>query len=241
MPMHAARRRQIRSIFEKFLQRRIAAVSKLQLEDLDINPYLIRVLSHELGLNNSRSIVQWLLAQRMERGMVTSFGLALQDAAKVFSEGTGVEGADVMVRKKGVRYYIQVKSGPNTVPKDLAARITDLLRSAQKRNEGSAVLYGMCYGNKDQVSSIVKKYVGEAGHVRWLSGREFWEFVSDDPECFHEIFQIAAEVGESFRDPHGRSLSQVIDQKLAELTAEFEDRYGKGGDSMWHKILEANT
>jgi predicted RecB family endonuclease len=61
--------------------------------------------------------VQWLVSQRLERGAVTSFGSALQEVAKVFSEGTGVEGADVLKTKGGTHYHIQVKSGPNTVPR----------------------------------------------------------------------------------------------------------------------------
>lgn len=42
----------------------------------------------------------------------------------------------------------------------------------------------------DRVSSIVRKYV----EVEWIIGREFWEFVSDDPNCLDEIYAIATEV-----------------------------------------------
>jgi hypothetical protein len=52
--------------------------------------------------------VTWLVNQRLERGTVTAFGLALQEAAKVFSEGSAVEGADIMKTKSGRHYYIQV-------------------------------------------------------------------------------------------------------------------------------------
>ena len=69
---------------------------RLKIGDLDINPFLIRILSHELELNSSETIVRWLIGQRLERGAVTSFGMALQDAAKVFSEGSGVERTDIL-------------------------------------------------------------------------------------------------------------------------------------------------
>jgi hypothetical protein len=124
------KRRQIQQIFEDFLRGRAQAIRRLRIEDLDINPFRIRLLSRELGLQDARSIVRWLVSQRLERGMVTSFGLALQKAAQVFSEGTGVEGADVLKTHEGRHYYIQVKSGPNPVPKEQAMRIADLLRSA---------------------------------------------------------------------------------------------------------------
>ena len=179
--------------------------------------------------------------QRLERGIVTSFGIALQNAASVFSEGTGVEGADVLKTKAGTHYYIQIKSGPNTIPKDLGVRIAQLLRSAQRRNRGSVALYGMCYGSREQVSSIVRKYVHDEGGVNWLSGREFWEFISDDLHCIDEIYQIAAEVGESSKGRDGQSLSETLESKIGELTAQFETLYGKSGDMMWDSLLKHNS
>lgn len=184
MPLPSDTKKQIYEIFEAFLQNQARAIQRLRIEDLNINPFLIRILAKEMGLKDAASIVKWLISQRLERGMVTSFGLALQEAAKVFSEGTGVEGADILKTKEGRRHYIQVKSGPNTVPKDLGVRISQLLRSAQRRNRGSVALFGMCYGSKEQVSSVVRKYVEHEGGISWLSGREFWEFISDVPECF---------------------------------------------------------
>lgn len=241
MSLDVEKRQQIEQVFREFLLNRIKTVRRLKLENLDINPFLVRLLSHELGLDNSEAIVRWLVGQRLERGTVTSFGRALQDAARVFSEGTGVEGADILKTKKGRHHHIQVKSGPNTIPKDLGVRIAQLLRSAQRRNRGSLALYGMCYGSKARVSSIVRKYVQEEGGVDWVSGREFWEFISDDPECLEEVYAIAAEVSETFKDPKGQSLSEVIDVKMKELIKEFGKTYGKSGSSMWKKLLKENS
>jgi hypothetical protein len=241
MPLDVEKRKQIEQIFKKFLVNRVKTVHRLKMTDLDVNPFLIRILSNELGLDNSEAIVRWLVNQRLERGTVTSFGIALQDAAKVFSEGTGVEGADILKIKKGKHHHIQVKSGPNTVPKDLGVRIAQLLRSAQRRNRGSLALYGMCYGSRAKVSSIVRKYVQEEGGIDWISGREFWEFISDDPRCLEEIYGIAAEVGKEFKDPKGQSLSEVINTKIEELTKEFEKIYGKSGSDMWENLLEGNS
>lgn len=142
MPLDDAARQDIRAIFEQFVRKRIQAIRRLKMKHLNINPFLIRILASELGLNSADAIVRWLVNQRLERGMVTAFGKALQEAAMVFSEGTGVEGADIMKTKQGRHYYIQVKSGPNTIPKDLGVQISRLLRSAQRRNEGSVALCG---------------------------------------------------------------------------------------------------
>ncbi len=237
MPLTPEQRTVIRSIFEDFLRQRIARVQELSITDLNINPFLIRLLAAQMGFQDTRSLVTWLVQQRLERGTVTAFGQAIQKVAQVFSEGTGVEGADIMKTKAGRHHYIQVKSGPNTIPKDMAARISQLLRSAQRRNRGSVALLGMTYGNPEQVSSIVRKYM----EVDWLIGRKFWEFISDDPECMAEIYAIAGEVGDTFETEEGYTLAEVIEKKLDELTQEFEEEYGKELSDVWTHLLEKNS
>lgn len=241
MPIDEDKKREIRQIFQRFLQRRAGVIHRLKIDDLHVNPFLIRIMAKEMGWNDARSIVRWLVGQRLERGTVTSFGLTLQEAAQVFSEGTGVEGADILKTKAGVRYYIQVKSGPNTIPKDLGVRIAQLLRSAQRRNRGSTPLFGMCYGSKEQVSSIVRQYVQNEGGVDWITGREFWEFISDEPDCIEEVYAIAAEVGGTFRNEQGHSLSEILEAKIDELTIEFERLYGPPGEDMWKNLLDRNS
>lgn len=89
LPIGVEKKKQIEEIFGRFLLNRVETVRRLRIEDLDINPFLIRILSYQFGLDSPEAIVRWLVGQRLERGAVTSFGIALQDAAKVFSEGTG--------------------------------------------------------------------------------------------------------------------------------------------------------
>ena len=60
MPLYIEKRRQIEQIFKKFLLNRVKTVRRLKMADLDINPFLIRILSHELRLDNSKAIVKWL-------------------------------------------------------------------------------------------------------------------------------------------------------------------------------------
>jgi len=241
MRIDAKKRVKIKQVFQNFIANRAKTIRRLKIQDLNINPFLIRILSKEMGLNDSKAIVKWLVNQRMERGTVTSFGNALQDAAKVFSEGTGVEGADILKTKKTRHYHIQVKSGPNTIPKDLGVRISQLLRSAQRRNRGSVALFGMCYGSKEQVSGIVKKYVEKEGGVDWLTGKEFWEFISDEPSCIEEIYELAAEVAENFRDSQGQTLSGILNNKIEELQKQFEELYGDKAERIWSNLLTHNS
>ena len=235
--MDESQRQRIRQILVDFLCRRLSRIEQLTLDDLDINPFLLRLLSHEMQINDARSIVEWLVSQRFERGTVTSFGDTLEKIARVFGETTGVEGADLMLTREGRHYYIQVKSGPNTVPKDLAAKISELLHSAQQRNFGAVALFGMCYGSPRRVSSIVRRYVT----VPYKVGRNFWAFLSGEENCIDQIYAIAAEVSETFRDPKGRSLREALGQKIEELTHEFVQRYGESGPEMWKKLLQENS
>ncbi len=237
MALDATKREQIRQIFQTFLEERVRTIRRLEIDDLHINPFLIRLLARELELNDARAIVNWLVWQRAFTGANTSFGFRLQDIATLFSEGTGAEGADILKTREGRRHYIQVKSGPSTMDKDAVARISELLLSVQRRNRGSVALIGMCYGTREQVMSTVKKY----SEVEWLIGREFWEFISDDPECVEEIYRIAGEVSETFRDSQGETLAEVLRTKVEELTREFHSRYGWSGEEMWQRLLERNV
>jgi len=241
MGLGTKQRDEIRRVLEKFLRDRARTIRKLKIDDLNLNPFLIRLLSAQMGLEDAGSIVRWLVSQRLERGTVTSFGKTLESIAKLFSEGTGAEGADVVKTKDAVRHYVQVKSGPNTIDKDAGIIIARQLKSAQRRNRGSVALFGMCYGTKEQVSGIVRQYVDSEGGVDWKSGREFWEFISDSPGCIDEIYETGTKVGREFEDIQGQSIVEILDAKIRGLTREFELRYGKRGKAMWRRILDINS
>lgn len=155
--MNAEQRARVYQAFAEFLQGRADTLRKLKLADLEFNAFLLRLYSgpHGLGLADAPSIIRWRLAQRMERGTVTSLGSAFQRAAVAFADQTGVEGSDIVkIKRAGIRsqtYYIQLKSGPNTVPKDLAVTTRELLRRAQQFNRGSVPIYGVAYGSYQQI------------------------------------------------------------------------------------------
>ena len=243
--MNAEQSEKVRQAFTSFMQNRVRKLRALRLNKIEFNPFLIRLFSgpHGLALNDARRIISWRIAQHMERGTVTSFGDAFQKAAGAFCDQTGVEGSDlVKIKRAGARsqtYYIQLKSGPNTVPKDLAVVTRELLQRAQTFNRGSVPIYATAYGSTAQVSNVVKKYVEGRG-VQVLAGREFWEFISDEPGCIDEVYSIAAEVARDFRDEKGQSLQDVLKETEERLVREFEDQYGSG-TQMWKTLLDRNS
>jgi len=64
MTINKGKQNQIELIFSKFLSNRIKTVRKLKLADLDINPFLIRILSQEIGLK-CQDIVHWFLCHEI--------------------------------------------------------------------------------------------------------------------------------------------------------------------------------
>jgi len=88
---------------------------------------------------------------------------------------------------------------------------------------------------------FLKVYVDWARKPDWVSGRAFWEFISDDAKCIDKTYAIAAEVGRTFRDAGGQTLSQIIESKTQELEREFVRRYGREPDATWGSLLRRKT
>ncbi len=175
-----------------------------------------------------------MINERLERSVVTSFGARIQKIAKMIGgKGTGVEGGDIFIEKKGKRYYIQMKAGPNTPNKDLVNMINQLLRSATRRNAGSIALLGMTYGKREKVSNIIKKY----SHVDWKIGREFWDFIGGKGIA-NEIYRIIDEVNKEYSE-QGLTFKELYERKLQSLENAIRDIYGED-ENMWQRLFDDN-
>lgn len=177
-----------------------------------------------------------MINERLERSVVTSFGSRIQKIAKLIGgKGTGVEGGDIFIERKGKRYYIQMKAGPNTPNKDLVGMINKLLLSATRRNAGSIALLGMTYGKRENVSNIIRGY----SQIDWKIGKEFWEFIGNKGIA-QEIYKVIAEVNLEFKEKEkGKTFSQLYDEKLYELEEAIREKYGEG-EEMWEKLFRDN-
>lgn len=178
-----------------------------------------------------------MVSQRTERGAVTSYGTRIQKIAqRITTRGTGVEGADICKEKNDRRYYIQMKAGPNTPDKDIVQQINTLLQGAVRRNHGSVALLGMTYGKRERVSSIIQRY----SQIDWLIGKEFWEFISDDPEFVNRFFEIVQDISDNYVPDGGLPYHDRYLQKVDELTSQITSKYGDGGPEMWERIFQDN-
>lgn len=241
MPLTAEQRERALGHYRRFLRRRVVNLERLTLADLSFNVVLLRANATMLELHDAGTLLRYRLAQRVERGSVTAFGTTLQAIAKdIAGHATGVAGADIMLVKDNRHYYIQVKSGPDTANRDIAQNIGSLLNAARARDPDAVCMFGVCYARPEQISGIVKGQLQRAG-VGLRVGREFWEFISDDPECLNELLALAGEAaGEA--PPGQASFADRVEQKLDGLVTEFRDRYGQTlDDRAWERFLADNS
>ena len=75
----------IRTHFETFLDKKITAIMDLTLSEIDVNPFLMSTIHHQLNLKTSQDLSKWMIMQRLERSMVTGFGSTLQNIAYVLT------------------------------------------------------------------------------------------------------------------------------------------------------------
>jgi hypothetical protein len=241
MALTPDQRNRIRKTFAAFLDRRARNLKRLTLDDMKFNVVHLRTIATMLDFETPKDLLRYRLAQYLERGSVTAWGHALQAAAREISgSGSGVEGADIEVTDDGRRHFVQVKSGPDTANKDIAQNISTLLNAARARDPSAICVLGVCYGRPEQISGFSQGEFQSRGVVLKI-GREFWEFISGDPDCLTEVLELAAEAAEG-RVAGEATFADLVETKVQELTAEFETRYGTTlNDKTWAKFLADNS
>lgn len=213
MPLTAEQRDRALGHFRRFLRQRVVNLEQLTFADFTFNVVLLRANATMLELRDPETLLRYRLAQRVERGSVTAFGSTLQAIAKdIAGHATGVAGADIMLVRGDRHYYIQIKSGPDTANRDIAQNIGALLNAARARDPDAVCMFGVCYARPEQISGIVNSQLQRAG-VGLKVGREFWEFISGDPECLNELLVLAAEVAGEGEEGEA-SFAKRVEQKL---------------------------
>lgn len=219
----------IRLHFERFLSTKIQSLEELSLSEMSINPFLIAVVGDQIGVGNSGDLARWMVLQRIERGTSTAFGATLKHVAREFCNADPLPGMDGRIERGGSVYNLLITSGPKH---NYAAvhRMRDRLQSTKSDEPDSVPVLGMCYGNASSVGHMTKKYVGG---IRQIAGREFWTFVSDDPDCYQNIIEIAVTAHNYVRSDTQVTLEELIRRKIAYVADELESmRRSDDGDRL---------
>ena len=219
---------------EKFLDKQFRAIAGLSLADFEINPFLIAAIKNQLNMSTPHDLANWMVRQRLERSMVTGFGLTLQSIAKEFSNEKPLPKFTARISRGGSTYNLIVKSGPRH---NLAVTqtIQSTLLLSKKSEPDSIPIFGMCYGNNDTVGGIVRKH---ADQVEQLVGREFWAFISGHPDCHHTILTLAADVGGHYTNQDGYTLANMAERKIAHIEGELKKSYGDSPAHFWKGVLD---
>jgi hypothetical protein len=219
--MNQKQRQAIKKQFEKMAESPYKVLAEIDIEDLDFNPFLLRAL----GLDTPEAIAEFMVGQRLERSLVTSLGKRIQNAARALAEGTGTEGGDILVRRGGKKYCVEIKAGPNNINKAMMKQMNADLKSARRRDPDLVGLLGMAYGHPDRVSGIIRGYAD----IEYRSGRAFWTLVTGVSDTADEVYKLADEVSREAVARHGgkhyRSLVKEREKAVAE---QIRAKYGDG-------------
>ena len=217
-----------------FLETRLRTIQKISLDDFEINSFLISAAREQLGMKNQKDLARWIVNQRSERGLVTSFGRTLQNVAKAFTNEATTPGFTMTLKKNGKKYNILVTSGPNPYAKRQAVDVRKQFEDSIEANLKSVPVLGMCYGNDEVIGTIIKT---ELKGMKYYAGRKFWEFISGEKGCRDEILEIISETAANFQDLDNKSILSVINKKINDVEEELCDKYGKDEKKFWKNLF----
>ncbi|MBT4153368.1 MAG: hypothetical protein HOE53_01840, partial [Candidatus Magasanikbacteria bacterium] len=172
-----------------FLKRQIEMLESISFQNMDINPFLMKVLD----LNTPQSIVEFNLYQTVTRSIVTSWGNAVEKllircgATKVdkkYDTGNRGKRPDIQKKNGDKLTLIQVKSGPNTMNVGMVESLNDVIQDYNVKEPNVDFLLGMTYGTRDRISSQIRNNMKDF-ETKSLIGKEFWDFISGEKN-FHK-------------------------------------------------------
>ena len=155
------------------------------------NPFLSRAP----GLR-SREAKQFALRQRVERSLVTSFGTLMQELIKVLNHEAGREDIDLVLRKDGRNYYIQLKSGPQGFTRPALRKTRPSFQKLKQEEPDAVTVIAMVYGTRKQLSPIWGKEAQQAADML-LVGKEFWDFFFGKG-TYQQLLKVFEQAGREF-------------------------------------------
>lgn len=173
-----------------FHQRRLKNLSKLQLKKVlrRKNPYLFRAKN----VTTAGDLIKGILDAHLSSQEETIFGdflegLAIFICGKVFGGWkSGIPGIDLELEKDGVRYIVNIKSGPNWGNSRQISKMKQDFNEAKKTLRTSRsnlrieAINGCCYGRSGKI---------DRGDYYKLCGQAFWLFISGNSSLYTDIIE----------------------------------------------------
>lgn len=224
---------------EIFHQKRIASLDKLQLKTVlkKKNPYLFRAKA----LTTSESIIRALTDAFISSNEETIFGDWLEGLAifinqKVFGgRKSGIAGIDLEFDNDGIRYIVNIKSGPNWGNSSQIEKMKTDFKTASRtlRTSNSKLqivaVNGCCYGKDNNP---------DKGDYFKYCGQHFWKFISDNSELFVEIIEPLGHKAFEKNEAFSVSYAQTINKFTREFANDF---CSENGTINWEKLVRFNS
>lgn len=209
----------------EFLLSQIIMVRELSLDSFDINPLLAKALNFD----TPKKVIAFNVYQTITRSVVTSWGDMVEEIAKFSGcrdndeviEGKTGTNFDLVKELDGVDYYIQVKSGPNTMNVGMVTSLNEAIKHVEEKRHNARGILGMTYGTRSRISAqILGNLVG--ANTRMKVGREFWDFISEKKDFHKDLFRL---LELSSADILENSFIELVEAKITELEQSWKEKY----------------
>jgi hypothetical protein len=222
-----------------FHAKRISSLDSLKLSNVlkRKNPYLFKakyVLTAE-------QIIKGLVDAHISSNEETIFGDWLEGLAifinnKVYDGWkSGIQGIDLEFDNNGIRYIVNIKSGPNWGNSSQISKMKADFRTAQRtlRTSNSKLsivcVNGCCYGRDNN---------HDKGDYSKYCGQRFWEFISGNPDLYTEIIEP---LGHKARERNDDFI-QAYSKRINKFTMEFGKQFCDGNGAInWESLVQFNS
>lgn len=222
-----------------FHKKRISSLDMLKLSNIlkRKNPYLFKAKY----ILTAEEIIKGLVDAHISSNEETIFGdwlegLAIYINKKVYGGWkSGVTGIDLEFNKDGIRYIVNIKSGPNWGNSSQIAKMISDFKTAKKaiRTSNSGInitaINGCCYGRDNN---------SDKGNYFKYCGQKFWEFISGNTNLYTKIIEPLGHRAKEKNEDFMKSYSQMINKFTLEFGKEF---CNSDGAIDWEKLVKFNS
>jgi len=214
-----------------FIHSQFAMVSSLNLDNIDINPLLIEVLD----LTEPKDIISFVIYQSVTRSVVTAWGTCVEKMVKYAgceendSRNKKLTGKNFDLKKclGSDEYYIQVKTGPNTMNVGMVHSLNETIAKVKAR--GKKAFLGMTFGKRGRISAQIMGNLEDPENQTKI-GRELWDFIAEEEDYYKKVVKVISDATSGILD---ENFIEVINGKINDLVVQWEEKFkGKQFDEI---------
>ncbi|MFH1958308.1 MAG: PmeII family type II restriction endonuclease [bacterium] len=221
-----------------FHSKRLKSLDRLKLSKIlsRKNPYLFKAKN----VLTAHDIIKGLLDAHLSSQEETIFGefleyLAIFICERVYSgKKSSAEGIDLEFDKKGIKYIVSIKSGPNWGNSSQIKKMKDNFRKAKRilgtntSKQKIITINGCCYGREGRP---------DKGEYLKYCGQMFWEFISGNKNLYTKIIEPLGYKAKEKNEEFMEAYSQIINR----FTQDFSKEFCTKGKINWKKLVRFNS